>query len=145
MAAYIKINDLAIDFLNGVHNGGSHTFKYALSNTAPASETSNPTATGNGQLANVTQIAYTNLAEDRTISGTASAQVGDDATFDGDQEVLTASGGSVGPFQYVYLYNDTATGDPLLGAWDYGSSITLQDGETFTLTIPTVLLNILQA
>lgn len=144
MAAYIKINDLAIDLLNGVHSGGN-TYRYALSNTAPASETSNPTGTGNGQLANVTEVAYTNLLEDRSISGIAAAQVGDDATLDGDQEVLTASGGTVGPFRYVYAYNDTAVGDPLIGAWDYGSSITLQDGETFTLSIPTVLLNLLQA
>jgi hypothetical protein len=33
------------------------------------------------------------------------------------------------------LYNDTPTSpaDPLVGWWDYGSSITLLDTETFTV------------
>jgi hypothetical protein len=50
---------------------------------------------------------------------------------------LTASGGTVGPFRYVYVYDDTVTvpADPLVCYFDYGSSITLQDTETLTITI----------
>ena len=142
MASFNKINDFVEDLSNGVHNFDSDTFKYALSNTAPASETSDPSADGNGILANVTEVAYTNLAEDRTISTTAGSLSSGTLSFDGDNEVLTASGGSVGPFRYVYLYDDTATGDPLIGYWDYGSSITLADGETLSLNIATVFLTI---
>lgn len=142
MATFNKINDFVEDLLNGVHNGSTNTFKYALSNTAPGSETSNPTADGNGVLANVTEVAYTNLTEDRSISNATVSLSSGTVSFDGDNEVLTASGGSVGPFRYVYLYNDTATGDPLIGYWDYGSSITLADTETFALNVPTVLLTI---
>ena len=142
MASFNKINDFVEDLGNGLHDFDTDVFKYALSNTAPASETSNPTADGNGVLANVTEIAYTNLVEDRTVSNTVVTLSSGTASFDGDDEVLTASGGSVGPFRYIYLYNDSATGDPLIGYWDYGSALTLADGETLTLTVDTVFLTI---
>jgi hypothetical protein len=48
---------------------------------------------------------------------------------------LTASSGTVGPFRYVVIYNDdpTSPADPLIGWYDYGSDVTLQDTETFTI------------
>lgn len=48
--------------------------------------------------------------------------------------VLTASG-TVAAFRYVVLYNDTPTSpaDPLIGWYDYGSDLTLNNGETFTV------------
>ena len=57
------------------------------------------------------------------------------ATVTGVDVVITASGGSIGPFRYVVLYNDTQTSpaDPLVAWWDYGSALTLLDGESFTV------------
>jgi hypothetical protein len=44
---------------------------------------------------------------------------------------VTASGGEVGPFQYVVLCNPKGRSSPLLFWWAYGSEVTLQDGEKF--------------
>ena len=53
----------------------------------------------------------------------------------GRESTLTAAGGSIGPFRYAVLYNDTPATPlkPLLGAYDYGSAITLADGQQFVI------------
>lgn len=114
-------------------DAASDQFVVALSNTAPASETSNPTADGNGVLANVTQVAYTNCSS-RNLTTATSAQTSGTYKLDFNDLTLTASGGSVGPFRYVYIYDDTVAGDPLVAYADYGSSITLADTETLDIT-----------
>lgn len=114
----------------GVHNLASHTFKIALTNTAPDVAT-------HAVLADITQISsgggYTGGAGGGllldSVSYTESGGVG---TWIAADEVITASGGSIGPFRYGVYYNDTATGDPLIGYVDYGSSITLADTESLT-------------
>ena len=131
MASFVKCNDW-VDYLVEDVDQASDQFVIALSNTAPASETSNPTADGNGTLSNVTQITYTNCST-RNITTSSSSQSGGTYALALTDLTLTASGGTVGPFRYVYIYDDTVTGDPLMGYWDYGSSITLADGETFQI------------
>lgn len=133
MAAFNKIADW-VENEGEVADLNGDTFMVALSNTAPGSEATPPTGDGNGVLANVTQITYTNLSS-RTLTLASSAQVGGTYTLDFNDLVLTASGGSVGPFRYVYIYDDTPTSpaDPLVCYFDYGSSITLLSGETFTI------------
>lgn len=132
MASFNKVNDAV---LNMVHNMDleSDQFVAALSNTAPASETSNPASDGNGILGNVTEITYTNLSS-RNITTTSSTQTSGTYKLVLADLTVTASGGSVGPFQYLYIYNDTVTSpaDPILGYYDYGSALTLNDGDSFT-------------
>lgn len=132
MAAFTKVNDFVEDLAEKVHNLGADTLTVALSNTAPASETSDPTADGNGQLSNVTEVAYT-YCSSRAITTTSSTQTSGTYKLVLTDLTLTASGGAVGPFRYVYIYNDTATNDELIGLYDYGSSITLNDGETLDI------------
>jgi len=133
MATFAKVNDFVV---NAVHNMDleSDQFTVALSNTAPASETSNPTADGNGVLANVTQVAYTNLSA-RTITTTSSTQTSGTYKLVLADLTLTSSGGTAGPFRYVYIYDDTVTvpADPLVGYYDYGSALTLNDGDSLTV------------
>lgn len=132
MATFTKINDFVEDVAEKVHNLGSDTLTVALSNTAPGSESSDPTADGNGVLANVTEVAYTNLSS-RAITTDSSAVSSGTYKLTLTDLVLTSSGGTTGAFRYVYIYNDTASNDELIAVYDYGSSITLQNGDTFTI------------
>ncbi len=134
MATFNKLNGFVEHLAEGVHNLGSNQLAVALSNTAPGSEGTPPTGTTAACiLANVTQISYTNCSS-RNITTSASEQTSGTYKLTLTDLVLTASG-AVGPFRYIYVYNDTPTSpaDPLIGYYDYGSSISLANAETFTI------------
>lgn len=131
MATFTKINDWA-DYLGEGVNLSTDQFAIALSNTAPASETPVPTADGNGVLANVTEVTYTNLSA-RTLTTSSSSQASGTYKLVIADKTLTSTGGSTGPFRYIYVYDDTVAGDPLVCYYDYGSSITLADGESLNI------------
>lgn len=116
-----------------VHNLGSDQLAVALSNTAPSAESS-PTdgATANCVLANVTQVSYTYLSS-RNITTSSSAQTSGVYKLVLADLTLTSTGGSTGPFRYIYIYNDTATNDELIGYLDYGDNLTLADTEYIIL------------
>ncbi len=126
MATFTKFQAFVEALAEKVHNLGSDQLVVALSNVAPVNT--------NTVLADLTQITYTNLSS-RNITTNASAQTSGTYKLTLTDLVLTASGGSVGPFRYVTVYNDTPTSpaDPLIAFFDYGSSITLADGETLTI------------
>jgi hypothetical protein len=127
MAAFNKFNQFVEDLAEKVHNLGADTIKVLLTNTAPV--------TGNSVKADLTEISagngYSAGGTQATIASSAQSAgtyklVLSDVTF-------TAAGGSIGPFRYAVLYNDTPTApaDPLIGWYDYGSSIMLTDGNSF--------------
>lgn len=128
MASFNKFQNFVEDLAKGVHqlHAAGHTLKIYLTNDAPSASLDAVKA----DLAEITnQNGYTapvDVQNDATESGGT-------LTVTGVDVVITASG-AVGPFQYVVLYNDTPTSpaDPLIGWWDYGSPITLANGETFT-------------
>ena len=134
MATYNKIADW-VENEGEVADLDADQFVVALSNTAPGSESTPPTGDGAGILANVTQVAYTNLSS-RNLTLASSSQTGGTYTIDFNDLVLTSSGGTTGPFRYVYIYDDTPTSpaDPLVCYFDYGAGITLNDTETLTIT-----------
>jgi len=127
MASFTKINTFVEHLAEKVHNLGSDQIVVALSNTAHGSESPTPVV-----LADLTQVAYTNLSS-RNVTTTSSEQAAGTYKLTLTDLTLTSSGGTTGPFRYIYLYNDTATNDELIGYYDYGSSLTLQDGDSLTL------------
>lgn len=129
MATFAKFNAFVENLAEGVHNLGTGTLKVALTNSAPSAS--------NSTLSDITQISagngYSTGGTAATIS--TSAQTSGTYKLVLADVVFTASGGTIGPFRYAVLYNDTPTSpaDPLIGYWDYGSSVTLADTETFTV------------
>ena len=124
MATFVKINSFVEKLAEKSFNLGSDTLTIALTNTAHTSTWS--------QLSELTQVAYTNLSA-RALTISSSAQTTGTYKLVLADLVLTSTGGTTGPFRYVYVYDDTATNDELIAYYDYGSSITLQDGDTFTI------------
>jgi len=126
MAVFNKFNSFVEALSEKVHNLGSDTLTVALTASANA-----PVAT-NTQLSNLTQISYTNLSS-RVLTTSSSSQTSGTYKLVIADLTLTASGGAVAPFRYVVIYNDTATNDELIGWFDYGSDLTLANGESLTL------------
>jgi hypothetical protein len=124
MAVFNKFDSFVEAVAEKVHNLGSDQLTIALTNTAPVA--------GNSLLANITEITYTNLST-RNLTTTSSAQSGGLYKLVVSDITLTSTGGSTGPFRYVVVYNSTAAGGPLVGFFDYGSSITLLSGESLTV------------
>jgi 5-deoxy-D-glucuronate isomerase len=126
MATFFKFQDFSEQLIRGIHDFDAHTFKVYLTNAAPSASLDAvkadlaEIAAGNGYTAggNTTTITVAEVTGTTTVSGT---------------EVVFTATGAVGPFQYAVLYNDTSTSKNLVGAWDYGSSISLATGETFTV------------
>lgn len=128
MATFNFHDSLMENLPEGVHVWGTHALVYALCASANAPVASNTV------LANLTQIAYTNLST-RAVTTSSSSQTSGTYSLVLADLVLSASGGSVAAFRYLDLYNDTPTSpaDPLIGWLDYGSSLTLASGEQLTI------------
>lgn len=133
MATFNKVQGFVEHLAEKVHDLGADQLVIALSNTEPVSDGVQAN-TAAAVLATVTEISYTNCST-RNITTSSSAQSSGTYTLALTDLTLTASGGTVGPFRYVYIYNDTPTSpaNPLIGWWDYGSALTLNDTETLDI------------
>jgi hypothetical protein len=136
-ASYVKFEKFVENLAKGVVNLETDAIKIYLSNATPnvASHTVKADiaeiSTGNGYSGPIDVNASTSRS-----GGTESIAV--------DDQTITASGGSIGPFRYVILYDDTPTSpaDPLIAYFDYGSSISLADGESLAIDFPATLFTI---
>lgn len=138
MATFNKYNQFAQDLASGVHQfqtGTTHVLKVALTNTAPNAST-------HTVRSNISELTTSGGYTSGGISvGTITgSQTG--GTFKltgGTDPSWTGSGGGF-TARYAVLYNDTPTSpaDPLIGWWDYGSSVTVAAGETLTVDLDQV-------
>lgn len=142
MPSFNKFQIFSQNIGRGVHNLNSNTLKVMLTNTAPNAAdtvyngtTSPPQLSGTSNAQEIAAgVGYS--AGGGSVPNSSYSQSGGTATLVGDAVVFTASGGSFPSFRYAVLYDSTAgtsSTRPLLGYWDYGSSIALNDGETFSV------------
>lgn len=127
ISSFVKFYSFSENLGKAKIDFSTHVFKVAFTNAAPALT--------NTILADITQIAATGgyVAGGYLLDGvTWSAAVGVGKLVITD-EIITATGGSVGPFRYFVVYDDTDPNDILIGYYDYGSSVTLADTESFLL------------
>lgn len=137
MASFVKFDVFSENLSEKVHNLDTDTLKVYLSNTAPNTSTHTVKAdiaeisAGNG---------YTAGGED---TQNATSRTGGTTSVTGVDITWTATG-AIGPFRYAILYNDTPTSpaDPLIGVWDYGSSLSLASGETFKVDFGASILTV---
>lgn len=122
MATYSKFQPW-VDYMVEAANLASDQFVVGLTNSAPSAT--------NGILTDLTSISYTNLSS-RNLTTSSSTQSGGTYSLTLADLTLTATG-AVGPFRYVFIYDDTVTNDPLVGWYDYGSAITMASGDTFLI------------
>jgi hypothetical protein len=136
VASFNKFYCFVQDIANALHDmktGTAQVYRVYLTNTAPnvantVYNTPADLATANGYTAGGNSIG--------TITG---AQTTGTFKFVGATDPSwTAAGGSIGPFQYAVLYNATSATKPLIGWWDYGTAITLTNGNTFTVDLDQV-------
>lgn len=112
------------------HDLENDVLKIALSNTSP-------TASSDTVFADITEISAGNgySAGGVTLGGVTSSQTGGTYELDSTSPTITASGGDIGPFRYLILYNDTSTSDKLIGYYDAGSNLTISDGQTVNINV----------
>ena len=126
MATYNKFNDFVQDLGTETHQLATDVLTVALMTNANA-----PVAT-DGQLSDLTPIAYTNLST-RVLTTTSWTNTTGTSKLILADLTLTASGGAVATFRHIAIYNETAGNDELIAYFDYGSDLTLADGESLIL------------
>lgn len=127
MPALTKVHSLVEALGQKKHNLHADTLKWMLTNVAPT--------TASALKADITEIGAGNgyAAGGAQLPNNSFTQTAGLAKLLGDTTVITASGGTIGPFRYAVLYNDTALNDEVVGFADYGQSITLQPGESVNI------------
>lgn len=132
MASYVKYETAVENLCNKLIDafGTTDTWRAVIHTDAPVTTTDNA-------LSDLTEISgnngYTTGGADITFNST---RTGGTVTATGVDVVWTASTGNLGSSttgRYVSIYDDTSAGNNVWASWDYGSTVTVAVGETFTL------------
>lgn len=128
MASFNKFQKFVEDLAGKVHNLSTDQVEVYLSNATPS-------AANDAVKADLAEIGTGNGYTGPQDTQNTGARSGGTYTLTGTKIIITASGGNIGPFRYTVLQNTTPSSplDPLIGWWDRGSSLTLSDGETFSI------------
>ena len=138
MPTPVKFQDFVEQLGLEGHNLNTDTLKVALTNTLPVNtQTAFDPVTNHAAPASANGYTAGGVDVVNTWSETAGT-----ATLAGSDVTFTASGGTIGPFRYVVLYNDTNATDALCMYYDHGSVVTLADGESFVFDILTNLFTL---
>ena len=124
MATFNKFQSFVANVANGTYNLGSDQLVVALTDSAP-------TATNNS-LSDITQISYTNLSS-RNITTSSSTQTSGTYNLKLSNLILSASG-AVAQFRYVVIYDSVPGSHQLIGWYDYGSEVNMNNGDTFAIS-----------
>lgn len=139
-SAYNKFNEFKQDIGNGQHDFGTDTLKLALTNTAPTATDANFNVTSHP----VPAAANGYPAGGAALTGVTYTETAGTATLDANDVVFTATAGGIGPVRYAVLYNSSSTTptNAAIAWFDYGSSITIADTETLTVSPTTTIFTI---
>ena len=130
MAAFVKYEPFSEGLMDKLFDlfGTTDTVKVAI---ATAADT--PVVATDDEMADVAQVTgtgYTALGGDTQNDST---RTGGTVTMTGVDFVWTATAADWTAGRYIVLHDDTSTTDRLIAYWDYGSSFTVGNGETFTV------------
>lgn len=136
MATFNKVQDFVEQLLRGVHNltAAGHVVKAVIHSDAPQA--------ADDELADLTQITGTGYTAGGEDIQNDMSETGGTASMTATDVIWTATAGDWTAGRYISIYNDTSTGDKLIGGWDYGTNFTLGNGETFSLDFGATVLTL---
>jgi hypothetical protein len=150
MATFNKMQQFVADLGTKLINLNTDALTILLTNTVPnVADTLVDTTTSTCTVkatSNALEIAAGNgyTKKGAAIGSVAYSQTSGTGKLTGNAVTFSASGGTIGPFQYAVLYDDTSgttSTRSALGWWNYSSAVTLADGESFKVAADTAGAN----
>jgi hypothetical protein len=128
MATFVKYEHFIEALVNEEVDvfGTQDTFRAVIHSDAPVVATDDEL----NDLTQITGTGYTAGGGDIQNDGT---RTGGTVTMTAVDFVWTATAADWAAGRYVSIHDDTSTTDILMNSYDYGSSFTVGDGETFTV------------